>query len=340
MKKKINIYIRSFSATYQFFGSDDSFSRLHPPYISPIKAPILAVVSLLFPLVFVINILFIIFWVIRRKRYAFLSILAFALGFGYINSIYKLSGEEQIQQGELSLMSYNVRMFNHYQWSSSDSIAEKASHFIQTQSPDILSIQEYYNDPRAQFAYPYSYVKMKSKTHKFGLAIYSTFPIISSGSLELDSSSNNIIFADVVIKKDTVRVYNVHLESLGLNPNKENFGERDSDQLINRMKSAFRKQGIQTEKFLNFQKQWKGKSIVMGDFNNTAFSWVFKKISNHRQDAFREAGKGIGSTFDYSYPLRIDFILPDMDFEIHYFKTFDRDYSDHFPIMAKLSIKN
>ena len=106
------------------------------------------------------------------------------------------------------------------------------------------------------------------------------------------------------------------------------------------MKSAFKKQGIQTEKFLTFQKQWKGKSIVMSDFNNTAFSWVFKKISNHRQDAFREAGKGIGSTFDYNYPIRIDFILPDMDFEIHYFKTFDRDYSDHFPITARLSIKN
>lgn len=86
------------------------------PYISPIKAPILAVVSLLFLLVFVINTLFIIFWVIRRKRYAFLSTLAFAMGFDYINSMYKLSGEQQIQQGDLSLMSYNVRMFNHYQW--------------------------------------------------------------------------------------------------------------------------------------------------------------------------------------------------------------------------------
>lgn len=45
-----------------------------------------------------------------------LLLLQWGLTISIINSMYKLSGEQQIQQGDLSLMSYNVRMFNHYQW--------------------------------------------------------------------------------------------------------------------------------------------------------------------------------------------------------------------------------
>ena len=91
---------------------------------------------------------------------------------------------------------------------------------------------------------------------------------------------------------------------------------------------------IQTEKFLAHQKSWKGKTIVSGDFNNTAFSWVYDQFLKGKQDAFVQAGKGFGSTFDYAYPLRIDFIMPDKHFKVLYFETFPVKYSDHFPILA------
>ena len=106
------------------------------------------------------------------------------------------------------------------------------------------------------------------------------------------------------------------------------------------MKTAFKKQATQTERFLAHEKLWKGKKIVCGDFNNTAFSWVYRQISKDKRDAFVEAGKGFGKTFDYGYPLRIDFILADMNFDVNYFETFDVKYSDHFPILARLKLKD
>jgi len=309
------------------------------PYISPTKAPSLAIFSLLFPIIFILNLLFAVFWVVRLKRYFLLSSLIIAIGFGYTSSIYKFSGKDSTQKDDISIMSYNVRMFNIYSWNPKDSISEKTQEFINSKRPDILAVQEFYHGKNVDLKYPYKYIKTKSRTSKFGLAIYSAFPIINSGSLDFESSANNIIFSDIVKENDTIRIYNIHLESLKINPDKENFGEEDSDKLMQRMKVAFKKQGYQTEQFLAHQENWKGKSIVLGDFNNTAFSWVYKNIAKDRQDAFKIAGKGSGSTFNHNYPLRIDFILPDDHFEINHFKTYNLDYSDHFPILAKLSLK-
>ncbi|WP_392347230.1 hypothetical protein [uncultured Polaribacter sp.] len=59
------------------------------------------------------------------------------------------------------------------------------------------------------------------------------------------------------------------------------------------------------------RKEWKGKKIVCGDFNNTSYSWMYTKISTNKKDAFIEAGKGFGQTYNYWFPMRIDFILTD-----------------------------
>ena len=306
-------------------------------FISPISSPGFTVLSLLLPLLFLLNILFSVYWIIRLKKYFILSLIIIILGFGYISSIYKFSEKKIFLNEDLKVMTYNVRMFNHYKWTNEEAIPEKISEFISTKSPDILTIQEFYQSEKLQIQYPYEYIKTKTKTNKFGLAIYSNFPIINSGSLDFQESANNIIYADILKENDTIRIYNIHLESLKVNPDKENFGEKDSDKLLKRMKSSFKKQASQVTQFLEHEKHWKGKKIISGDFNNTAFSWVYREISKNKQDAFKEAGKGFGKTFDYAYPLRIDFILPDMNFEVNNFKTFEVEYSDHFPIMARIS---
>lgn len=309
------------------------------PYISPEKAPILAILSLFVPIMILINILFIVYWVIRLKKEFLLSTLVVLLGYGYLDHVYKLSGKEILLDDDIKIMSYNVKMFNHYRWNANDSIANKMFDFIKTQDPDILSIQEFYDGENIQLNYPYKYVKTKTLRNKFGLVIYSKFPIVNAGSLDLENTSNNIIFSDILKGQDTIRVYNIHLESLGIKPDQENFGEENSDRLMKRMKKAFKQQAIQTEIFLEHQATWNGKRIITGDFNNTAFSWVYRQIAKGKQDAFTIAGKGSGKTFDYTYPVRIDFILPDTNFEVHNFQNYDVKYSDHFPIMARISLK-
>ncbi|WP_240614705.1 endonuclease/exonuclease/phosphatase family protein [Polaribacter filamentus] len=238
---------------------------------------------------------------------------------------------------DVKVMSYNVRMFNHWRWTEDDNISAKIKTFITEQEPDIILFQEYYSLEKQQFNYPYKYIKTKNKQDKIGLAIYSKFPIINKGSLNLEHTSNNIIFADVIRKKDTIRVYNLHLQSLQLNTSKENFGQANSEKLVARLKERFKKQAEQTKIFLAHEEGFKGKKIVGGDFNNTCYSWVYNQISKDKKDAFLEAGSGFGKTFNYWFPMRIDFIFTDENAVINQFNSFSEKNSDHFPILTKIN---
>lgn len=306
------------------------------PFVSPTLVASFAVLSLLVPSFIIINVVFFIFWLVKLKKQCFTS--AFILGIGYFvfSPLYKFTNVTNAFNHELKVMSYNVRLFNHYKWNNDTSIAQQTFDFIKHQNPDILAIQEFFNSPEIDFKYPYKYLKTNSSSNQFGLAIYSKFKIINQGSLEFPETSNNAIFVDIVKKKDTIRVYNLHLQSLKINPSKENFGAQDSEKLIERIGSTFKKQAFQTEMFIQHEQYWKGKKIVCGDFNNTAYSWVYNQIAANKKDAYIEAGKGFGKSFDYPFPLRIDFVLTDSIATVHRFETFSVKYSDHFPIQAAI----
>jgi endonuclease/exonuclease/phosphatase family metal-dependent hydrolase len=307
------------------------------PYISPKTIPQISLVSLAVPFLIIANTLFLIYWILKLKRQFALSAVILGLGWLVSSSFFEFSEKTVILNDDIKVMSYNVRMFNHYNWNDDNELDQKAFDFINQNSPDILVLQEFYQSPEINFSYPYKYIKTKGNKNKFGLAIYSKYRIINSGSLDFKQSANNITFADIIKSKDTIRIYNVHLESLKINPTKEHFGEENSEKLFGRLQSTFKKQAVQTEQFLAHESKWKGKKIVCGDFNNTAFSWVYNKISANKKDAFVEAGKGFGKSFDYPFPMRIDFILTSTDIDINQFKTFSEKYSDHFPILARIN---
>jgi endonuclease/exonuclease/phosphatase family metal-dependent hydrolase len=55
-----------------------------------------------------------------------------------------------------------------------------------------------------------------------------------------------------------------------------------------------------------------------------------------KKDAYTVSGIGFDSTYDFEFPMRIDFILVDNRLKINYFKRYKEKYSDHFPIMARI----
>ncbi len=80
--------------------------------------------------------------------------------------------------------------------------------------------------------------------------------------------------------------------------------------------------------------------IICGDFNNTAYSYVYRKIKGNLNDTFDEAGNGFGRTYDFQFfPVRIDYIFSDEAFTVNGFKSYNERYSDHYPIMATLLLK-
>jgi len=307
------------------------------PYISPKTVPAFAILSLFVPFLLILNSAFAIYWLVKLKKQFILSLSVLIIGWLFITPFYKISDKNSSLNSDLKIMSFNVKSFNSFNARKDSINSQSGFDFIKDKNLDVLVIQEYYQSEKTNLSFPYKYKKLKSASSNYGMAIYSKYKIINTGSLDLKSEGNNIIFADILKEKDTIRIYNVHFESLRIKPNEENFGEENSEKLIRRVSKSFKKQAAQTALFLNHEKQWKGKKIVSGDFNNTAYSWMYNTISKNKKDAFIEAGSGFGKTFKYWFPLRIDFILTDEKAIVNQFLTFSEEYSDHLPVQAKIN---
>jgi hypothetical protein len=311
------------------------------PYLPPKTFPLLSVLSLGVPLLIISNLLFLVFWAIRFKKQFLLSLIVLLIGYNHVFSLFQFSGNtEEISPESLSVMSYNVRMFNSYNWSKDKKIPGKITDFVREKDPDILLTQEHYIGGGNMFPdFPFNYIFLKDKNSEFGSAIFSKYPIIKKHSVGFpEDGNNNAIFIDIVKNNDTLRIFNVHFQSLNIKPEIKDLQEGDSKKLIGRIGYGFQLQQNQAEMLMKEVEKSPYKTLIIGDFNNTAFSYNYELIKGTRfNDAFLEAGTGFGKSFNLSYfPLRIDFFMIDKSIEIESFEVFPVEYSDHFPIMSRI----
>ena len=308
------------------------------PYIPPKSFSLLSVLSLAVPVLIVMNILFLLYWLFNVKKQLLLSLVVLLIGFNYITSIYKFTGSKTVENADnFSVINYNVRLFNLFEWLPNKTVESDILKFLKAENPAIISFQEYRKSETFHLdAYEkFEYVS-KGKV-KSGQAIFSKFPIINSGLIEFPNTSNSTIFIDVVRKKDTIRVYNVHLQSSKVSTKVSDLQKQGSEELTKQIGEVFQMQQSQAELIISHKAKCPYKSIITGDFNNTAYSYVYDKIKGSHQDAFLVAGNGFGKTFNFNFiPLRIDFVLADSDFTVNGFKNYDIKFSDHYPIKAIL----
>lgn len=312
------------------------------PFLPPKTFSILSVLNLGVSFLILVNVLCFLYWLIKLKKQMTLSLIVLLIGYFSFGSLYKFSFSKKAENPEnIKIMNYNVRLFNLYEWLPEKHIATKITDFIKTEAPEVLSIQEYHPQDDVDLSFfKYKFEKLSGKRTKFGQAIFSQFPIVNSGSIEFPDTANNAIFADVVKGSDTIRIYNIHLESLRIDTKVESLKKEDSERLFNRIGTTFKMQQFQTELFLMHKKQCKYKMVICGDFNNTAFSYVYRKIKGNLNDTFKEAGNGFGRTHDFKFfPVRIDFIFADDAFNVNGFKAYNAHFSDHYPISATLSLE-
>ncbi|WP_299781872.1 endonuclease/exonuclease/phosphatase family protein [uncultured Formosa sp.] len=313
------------------------------PFFSPKHFTFLSVLSLTVPVLILVNVLFSLYWLLKLKRQMVLSFLVLVIGYFYMGTLYKISRTtEDKSPDNISIMSYNVRLFNIYNWILNEDIGAEISKFVKDEYPDVLSLQEYHpNNKSVDFSfYRYKYIQLAGEKKQFGQAIYSQYPIVNKGSVTFPNTPNNAIFVDIVKGEDTIRIYNIHLQSLRINTEVEELKKQDSERLLKSIGRSFAMQQDQTEQFLAHKKTCKYKMIITGDLNNTAYSYVYRMIRGDLNDTFKEAGNGFGKTFNFKFfPVRIDFIFTEDAFTIKDFKTFNDDvYSDHYPIMTNVSL--
>ncbi len=309
------------------------------PYLPPEKFGLISLLSLIVPILLFGTLIFLIFWLLtRRKKQVYINLFILILSFFFIPSLYKLSGGTEATENELSIMSYNVRKFNMYEWIKSENIPLRIREFMEVQQPDIIAFQEYQQLENFSLNYPYISNPIYKNKLRSSLAIFSKYPIISEGVIRFGRNQPSAIYADIKKGTDTLRIYNFRFNSLGIIPDKDFFGHPNSEKLLKRLRSSFKIQEKQLKALNNDIEQCKYKMILAGDMNNTAYSWMYKHTKNEFNDSFSEAGKGFGKTYSFNgFPLRIDYIFVDKSIKIRTHENFRVQYSDHFPIMTTLS---
>ncbi|ADY28089.1 endonuclease/exonuclease/phosphatase family protein [Cellulophaga lytica] len=313
------------------------------PYVSVKILPFLSVFSLSLPLLVLVNILFCLYWLLAKNKRILLSALVLFLGYFLVDSFIKFNfSTEKNNETSLTVMTYNTRGFNKYEWSSDKALGDKIIDFVLKEDPDIICIQEFSRVRYHQLKhrYKYNYVAPGFYVNKVNQAIYSKYPILNTGELPFKLTNNIASFADIAYKNDTIRVYNLHLESLKVVPDMETISNEESSKLYGRITKSFKKQQDQAKIVQEHIKGNPYKTIVCGDFNNNQYSNVYRTIKGDLLDTFNEKGSAYGRTYNFKYyPVRIDFILASKEFEVIAHKNYDNKLSDHFPVMASFNLR-
>lgn len=361
MSKKKTLPLLTAMFLHVLIGSCLLFSLL-TPYINPTLFPLLPFLGLGFPVLVVLNLAFTIFWFFQHKNWFWASLAILALSLPYqrkIFSINLLTTDIPKQASNIRLMSYNVRLFDLYNpnFKSARATRDSIFQYFKMENPDILCIQEYYEQGKPSTFNTIDSINtimQNPEAHKkgiqiprnrqtFGLATFSKLPIINRGHVQhkgaYGNNENYCIYVDIVKNKDTIRIYNVHLQSIKLETNYNTKSMKDKvvkktksgfKTAYRKLKKAFTIRAMQSEAVSKHIENSPYPSVVCGDFNDTPMSYTYHIFENKLIDAFRNTSIGFGSTYIGMLPAgRIDYIFHSNTLSSANFKIQEEELSDH-----------
>ena len=101
------------------------------PLIPPKFSAFLSILNLGLPVFILINLAFSVYWIFRLKVHFLFSSILILLGYSYINKIVVFnSNKDNYVDANLSIMSYNVRLFNAFRWIDDEDVSKKIMNFI------------------------------------------------------------------------------------------------------------------------------------------------------------------------------------------------------------------
>jgi endonuclease/exonuclease/phosphatase family metal-dependent hydrolase len=315
------------------------------------------------PLFILANFVLLANWAYRQQLRFLIPLIALIISWGHTKALFQITFFNNTAKG-IKILSYNTQVFKVYahlgkkeNWKSTKSMTQ----WIVDKDFDIMCFQEFYYEPSnptfntikklkaKNKYYHYFYKTLSNRVNgQFGMAVFSKYKIINYGKVAFDKKSNNqIIYVDLEIKGDTLRVYNGHLVSNNIEDQEVPDTEVDAQNkaklksLIKDLKGGFAKRGDQVDALMKSVKACPYKIIFCGDLNDLPYSYTYTSIKSELNNAFEKKGNGFGISHNGKIPfLRIDNIFVSDEITVNSFTTHKSvKYSDHFPISSTISIK-
>jgi endonuclease/exonuclease/phosphatase family metal-dependent hydrolase len=337
-------------------------------FVSPGKIWILAFFGLAYPVFLLLNLFFTLFWLVIWKRYVLISLAVILIGWKSLQTVYpfRFSEPAESNREKIKLISFNVHsLYGVERGTKISETRSKVTEFLAADNADIICIQEFFaigedfsktldrfsKTLRLEHYFYKNYQDFWNKQKINAIATFSRYPIVRTGTYKLPDKSLYAIFTDVIINGSTIRIYNVHLESIRFGDDDYSFYshltepglektplEVGSKKMMWKLRKAFIFRATQVESLLRDIRESPFPVILAGDFNDSPSSYTYRQFSSLLSDSFVASGTGFfGSTYAGKYPsFRIDYILYSEAFRAIEYKKTEVELSDHYPISSTL----
>lgn len=323
------------------------------PFVSPDCCWLFSVLGLFYPWLLLINVIFIGGWLISRKWHFLLSFFWILAGMGHFTGLIGFNTQKSTDSNatHLNVMTYNCRAFAKDNKQKRKVSESELIDFIKRYNPDVICFQEF---PLGAAAKKYTNILLEKTNLKYHfqdkngqLALFSTFPIKKKGVHYFTNRSNGYLFADIEKGKQTVRFFNIHLQSNVVTTIADKVASEGKLQeketwlsikgMLRKYRHSARIRVKQAKVISENIKRSPYPAVICGDFNDVPQSNAYHILATDMQDAFKKEGSGLGTTYAGSIPgLRIDYILPDRNFFIQNCDIIKVPYSDHYPVSVSL----
>lgn len=339
-------------------------------YVDPGKFWVISFFGLAYPAILIINILFVVYWLLRMPKLALISGLTIIAGWSVILNYIGFRESTAIMvpkssESFIRIMSYNVHNFKQFGDNNDRLTKEQILDIIRKEQPDVVCFQEFFSRKRGEYNFrkhitqilgtEYYYFKPSTDNgyEAIGMAIFSKFPIVNQGNIEFTKNMNwnEAVFADIRKGNKTFRVYNVHFQSVSFQPEDYLYLKKITSEMMktdvesskkigSRLKQAFIKRSNQVKMVKEHAEKSPIPHIIAGDFNDTPISYTVKTISRDMKNCFRKKGSGFGITYNGAFPnFQIDYIFTSSEFEVKNYLVINKKLSDHYPVRADLELK-
>jgi endonuclease/exonuclease/phosphatase family metal-dependent hydrolase len=319
------------------------------PHLHPSLSSWVQLLGLAFPVLFMLNLLWLVYWWVQLKLKLIFPLGMAILSFFQTGKYFQFGNKDKANNTDkITVCSVNAQLFGAYQnrWFF-DTVAD----VLVAKNADIVCLQEVYarrniDKMAAQLkektGYPYMQLFRLVPERNYGMLILSRYPIAEKGRVEFPGNTGNMAaYADLKIGNKRLRVYNVHLQSIRFRKTDYDFvNGADKEQgsnieqgkgLLQRMRDAYGKRAEQADAVAGHIHSCELKNVlVCGDFNDVPLSYAYHTVATGLKDAFCEAGSGLERTYLGPFPsFRIDYILSSKNLGFLHYNSSEEIPGDH-----------